>query len=271
MNDSFYLLIVISVAGIGMIITGFILLQVRHQNKLLQKQKQLAAAEILHQKTLLQAVITSQETERNRIGSDLHDEVGAVLSSLRMLIEKHAAAETSEAAGIFTRQSKNMIDQVIKNVRQIAHNLSPHISGNFGFHDAVHELCDTVNRTGAISVSLDFSEKNIPHRMGNNTAMALYRVLAELINNTIRHARAGSIHIGVVAAGEGMQISYRDDGTGFEYGTSASGMGIKNIESRLNMIGASWAIPPGNARGFAISLSVPSVDTDTDGNVLVIA
>jgi signal transduction histidine kinase len=273
MNDSFYILIVISVAGIGMIITGFILLQVRNQNKLLQKQKQLAAAEIVHQKTLLQAVITSQETERRRIGSDLHDEVGAVLSSLRMLIEKHNVGNIAGAEKDFNVQSKSMIDHVISNVRQIAHNLSPHISGDFGFYDAVHELCDTVNHSATIIVALGFAEKEIPANFNSNTAMAVYRVLSELINNTIRHAQAQHISIAINNNNGTMQVNYADDGIGFIYdpAVAAKGMGMQNIESRLNIIGASWAIPEGNSKGFALRLLIPSADANADTDVLVVA
>jgi len=259
MKDNFYILLVISIAGIGMIITGFILLQVRNQNKLLRQQKQLAAAEIMHQKTLLQAVITSQEAERQRIGSDLHDEVGAVLSSLRMLIEKHSDGDAFAAEEGFTEQSKNIIDRVIKNVRQISHNLSPHINGDLGFYDAVHELCDTVRNSVPIRLTLDFSEEHIPADLNNSTAMAVYRVLAELINNTVKHAKADKISICIRTATDAMQISYADDGIGFtnDMGFSTKGMGLQNIESRLNMISATWAMAPGNSRGFAMDISLP--------------
>jgi signal transduction histidine kinase len=259
MNDNFYILIIISVAGIGLIITGFILLQVRNQNKLLQKQKQIAAAEIAHQKALLQAVITSQETERQRIGNDLHDEVGAVLSSLRMLIEKNNEQEQHDAAAMFTSQSKEMIDSVIRNVRQISHNLSPRISGNFGFYDALLELCDTVNASGTIQLQIDFPESQIPAALDTNTAIAVYRVLAELINNTIKHARAKQISIRISTAGNTMQLYYADDGIGFAYNEALAtkGMGLQNIESRLSMIQAGWTMQEENTRGFNISIAVP--------------
>jgi signal transduction histidine kinase len=259
MNDNFYILLVISIAGIGMIITGFILLQVRNQNKLLRQQKQLAAAEIMHQKTLLQAVITSQEAERQRIGSDLHDEVGAVLSSLRMLIEKHSDGSAMAAEEGFTEQSKNIIDRVIKNVRQISHNLSPHINGDFGFYDAVHELCDTVRNSVPIRLTLDFPEEQMPADLNNSTAMAVYRVLAELINNTIKHAGAQHITINIHSTGGEMQISYADDGIGVIYNTASTskGMGLQNIESRLNMIKASWTFSHENVQGFCIKIVFP--------------
>lgn len=257
MNDHFYVLIIISIAGIILIIGGSVLLQVRSQNKLLQQQKQLAAAEILHQKALLAAVITSQETERMRIGNDLHDEVGAALSALRMLIEKHT--DNVNADRDFTDRSKSMIDKVVNNVRQIAHNLSPHISGKYGFYDALHGLCDAVNMSGSINAILKFDEEEMPVLLTENTAISLYRVVSELINNTVKHARATFIEIDIAVADNVMQLHYADNGIGFNYNSTPAdkGMGMRNIESRLNMIRASMAVQP--QAGYSVVITAPLV------------
>lgn len=254
MNNDLYLLIIISTAGVALIIICFILLQVRNQNRLLQKQKQLAATQLEHQKALLHAVITSQEAERERIGSDLHDEVGARLSSLRMLIEKQAAQQEKPEA-VYASSMKHMIDDTIYKTRQIAHNLSPHISGRFGFYDAMHNLADHINLSGTISLSLTVCETGIE----GSTAMALYRVLAELINNTIKHAQASGIHITISISDGTIQLHYHDDGIGFTHNaaTIVKGMGWKNIESRLTMIHATWHIPQKNEKGFHLHISAP--------------
>ncbi len=248
-------------AGIALIIVGFILLQVRNQNKLLQQQKALAAAELEHQKKLLQAEITSQENERQRIGKDLHDEVGSVLSSLRLMIEHHT--ENDEPAGEktnFNSNSKKMIDDIINNVRHISHNLSPRISGSFGFYDAVHELCETVKQSGGITLTLQFTEDNMPVHFDSNTAMATYRVIAELINNTIKHAKATSIYLTITTEKNNVLINYTDNGSGFLYNKNGAykGMGLQNIESRLSMINASWQIITAPSEGFIMHISILS-------------
>jgi signal transduction histidine kinase len=256
---SIYILIVISVAGIGLLVTGFILLQVRNQQKLLRQQKELTDAELIHQKKLLEAEITSQETERLRIGKDLHDEVGSTLSSLRLLIEGHTEKKQSAAAvAEFNTGSKKIIDRVINNVRQISHNLSPHINGSFGFYDAVSELCESLNTSGVVSLTLDFKEPGTAPAINNNIAMAIYRVLAELINNTIKHAKATTIYITIVITENNIDIRYADDGIGFLFNSpvSSRGMGLQNIESRLTMVHAKWQFPPGNKKGFTMDISV---------------
>jgi signal transduction histidine kinase len=256
MADNPYFLIVVGMLGVFLLIALMIMLQVRNQNKLLHQQRKMSETEISHQKDLLQSVITSQEAERQRIGSDLHDEVGSVLSSLRLLIEKHIQADRQE--DLFGKQSKQLIDRVITKVRQISHNLSPRISGSFGFFDAIHELADTVNQSGTLQLRLGFDESIAETPLQENAAMAVYRVLAELINNTIKHAKASSIFIDVTAGNGRMDITYSDDGIGMpKEKQPGRGMGMQNIESRLSMINASWQTPEKITKGFSMQISVP--------------
>ncbi|MEO8960303.1 MAG: histidine kinase [Ginsengibacter sp.] len=250
MTDNIFILIVLIAA---------VLLQVRNQNKLLQKQKQLAAEEIKHQKDLLESIISSQEIERRRIGNDLHDEVGAILSALRMLIEMQNRQGVLTMQQEFINQSKRLIDIVIKKVRQISHNLSPHVIGNFWFYDAMIELSEVVNVTDSLRLTLDFEENEIPPDLDVNISLGLYRVITELVNNTIEHANANLITITFNTLNKIWQITYTDDGIGFNQKTPSTsrGMGFRNIESRLEMIHAKWNMQKEKTSGFACKVLVP--------------
>jgi signal transduction histidine kinase len=220
------------------------------RNKLLNAQK-MQEAEIAHQKELLQSVITSQEAERKRIGMDLHDEVGAALSTLRLKIEQ-GAGEMPATAGY-----KADIDKIIANMRHISHSLSPRIAGNFGFYDAIHELADGVNRSGAIHIQVDFDESRLPVFANEQAPMALYRVVAELVNNTLKHAQAQQVQLRVTVAEGIMEIAYSDDGIGMKANPGTAGMGMQNIESRLGIIGASWALREPPTGGYGIHIMIP--------------
>lgn len=250
--DNLALLITLSVLVVIIIISGLVYLQINNQNKLLKKQKEIAAAKANHQENLLQTVITSQEIERKRIGNDLHDEVGAVLSSLRMLIEKNNEQSKDESNAQFAVKSKEIIDRVVTKVRLISHNLSPYISGEFGFLDALYELCDDVNASGKLNVIPLFSESDVPKNIDQQTALAVYRVLAELINNSIKHAKASAIEIEIKSSERLVSFYYRDNGIGLKNNNakSNSGLGMQNIEGRLNMIKADWAIMEQEEGGF---------------------
>jgi signal transduction histidine kinase len=221
-----------------------------------EKKRKMQDAEIRHQKALLESVISSQETERKRIGMDLHDEVGAALSTLRIKIEKEAAESSSI---IFFRQCKTEIDKIIDNMRSISHHLSPHINGNFGFYDAVHELADNINKTGKITMQVLFDENKMPPFANEQSVMALYRVIAELVNNTLKHASATRILLTIDIKDKKMALLYQDDGKGIQPDeTGRRGMGMHNIESRLSIIGASWELLYPQPRGYGILVSVPA-------------
>ncbi len=226
------------------------------RNKMMLAQK-MQEAEIGHQKDLLQSVITSQEAERKRIGMDLHDEVGAALSTLRIKIEKHAGEDVvavGQAANF-----KSDIDTIITNMRNISHSLSPRISGNFGFYDAVHELSDNVNQSGKINMVVNFDEDKLPEFANEQAPMAIYRVLSELINNTLKHAAAKNIKLAVEVAADKLEIDYQDDGVGImqKADATSNGMGMQNIESRLGIIGADWQIKNPENGGYGVIISVP--------------
>ena len=239
-----------------LIISVYFYTQRAKRNKLIAAQK-MQEAEILHQKNLMQSVITSQEAERKRIGMDLHDEVGAALSTLRIKIDRNAGEEAMAAD--VTANYKLDIDKIIANMRNISHALSPRISGNFGFYDAIHELSDGVNRSGKINMSVQFDETILPVFTNEQAPMALYRVIAELINNTLKHAQATHIKLAVDVASDKMKINYSDDGIGIKQkpGKQSNGIGMQNIESRLGVIEATWQIQKPVTGGYAVIISVP--------------
>jgi signal transduction histidine kinase len=206
---------------------------------------------------LLHAVIVSQEEERRRIGMDLHDEVGTVLSALRMSIVNLPDAPGVAALPEFKREGGRIIDGVITNVRSIAHNLSPFTDGAYGFMDALEDLCDQINQSGELRISLGFPGGDGLNQLPGSAGLALYRVIAELINNTLKHAKAANIVILVEAEGALMRIAYKDDGIGMENGPVSHGMGMRNMESRLGMIGATYTIDKEKRQGFGLQIKLP--------------
>ena len=276
LTDNIYVLLILGMTGAGLLVVLFILLQVRGRNNLLRREKQLQEMEIQHQKELLEAVLLSQEAERSRIGMDLHDEVGTVLSSLRMALE-----DLSEPSALPVRsQAKSLIDQIMTSVRDISHDLSPFRGSAYGLMDALEDLSDRINRSKELVFSLDYAGGDTLdklHRLSGTEALSLYRVLTELTQNTIKHAHAQNITLSFSVDSGRLLIRYRDDGRGLPAAGSTGlpvapvdgsgggkpGMGMRNIESRLNLIGAEYA-PEGKAgQGFRIQIKLPIQPTST--------
>lgn len=242
-----------------MLVISFVLMFIRNQNRLLKQQRQLQQAEMAHQQELLQTVFESQEAERKRIGQDLHDDVGTALSNLRITIEmfnRNAGANLTT----FKESSKSIIDKVIQDVRHISHNLSPPGIELYGFMGAVEELCEFITQSGRVTVAINNQAGNLPDTLKQSTAIALYRVMEELLNNTIKHAEATQVSIDLAPIENGITIAYSDNGIGMPAGSEIKkGMGILNIESRLCIVGASYIISaPGNG-GFSILITLDNV------------
>ena len=241
--------------GSVFLVVSFIFLIIYNNNKLLKQKRKLQEAEINYQKELLYAVIDSQEKERQRIGMDLHDEVGATLSALRMIIEDFTDRATAIPESLsFCKQSKSIIDAVISSIRNISHDLSPLGKGSDNFTDALEDLKDRVEQSGKIRMDFQKELNHIPV-LANTTSLALYRVFAELINNTIKHARAENILLIIREEDGQLSFHYKDNGIGIQnMGIIKRGIGMRNIESRLRMINAHFTIKEENKNGFEMMI-----------------
>lgn len=246
-------------SGTFLLVTSFILFTVRNQNKLLKQRQQFQQAEIAHQKRLLHAVIESQEAERKRIGQDLHDDVGTSLSGLRLFIEMFNPA--SDNYDSFAASSKNVIDKIVKDVRNISHNLSPTTLRYYGLVAAITEHCTIINQSGKLEITLKNEADVLLQRLELPAATAIYRVLEELLNNTIKHSGASKANIHFSVEEGALSIDYNDNGKGLQpvSGKLVTGMGLQNIESRLGNINASFITAPYEGKGLHININYPII------------
>jgi len=255
--DNIYILVILGMVGSFLMVGSFILLYVRNQNKILKQRQQLQYKEIEHQKELLHAIIESQETERKRIGQDLHDDVGTALSSLRLTIEMFKPGNEEDHNNKHVKLSKEIIDKVIRDVRYISHNLSPPALSYYGLAAAIEEKASFINNSGQLTITLINDAEDVLKSISLPASVALYRVLEELINNTIKHAGATQSLIKIAAAGNTLSINYSDNGKGMNASTVIVGMGMQNIESRLTVINADYVIDTTAGNGFSLGITYP--------------
>lgn len=232
---------------------GLILVHFRAQNKLLRQSDAIARAEIAHQQDLLLATITSEEKERKRIGQDLHDDIGTSMSNLRLLIERLGTSESTEFD--IKQNAKKLIDKIIQDVRLISHNISPPGIGLYGFFGVLEDFCDSVSSAGILKIKILNEAETHLKDLSSHQSIALYRVLTELINNTLKHANADLIEIIFKETAGKLYIHYNDNGSGFnlQYGQTR-GMGLLNIESRLKSIGALFTLSANAGCGFHLDI-----------------
>lgn len=234
----------------------------RYHKRLLAQKIQLQATELQHKEQLIQANIRSQDEERLRISKDLHDDVGSRLSGLRLLVSKMASTmpDNHELQNTVS-QYKTGIDAVIDDVRNISHSLSPPGIAIWGLHDTLEGYCEQMSASSGIAIHVENSCPDVLARLEYDTMLAIYRIVQELINNTLKHAAANSIGIRFSTNDRDMLLTYTDDGCGMDTSVASKGMGMYNIESRMKMTGGSYTIESSVGNGFSINIRIPQKHT----------
>lgn len=186
------------------------------------------------EKRVLSAVIRTEEQERQRFAKELHDGLGPLLSVTKMLLSGFGPPNTEEVNRKLKSNLEQVVDEAIESVKEISTNISPHILNNFGLKEAVSSFIKKLRAADGIDIRF---ESNLgQRRFSYDVEAIMYRVICELINNTLCHAKAGKILIRLQCDEERLRLHYTDDGVGFHLHQAAmeGGMGLSNMRYRLN-------------------------------------
>ncbi len=211
------------------------------------------------ERQILSAVIKAEEKERERISRDLHDGLGPLLSTIKLYINELESGELkSGEKNEMLKQTNELINEAISSTRAISNNLSPHLILDFGLVKAVEAFCKKVNL--AQKTRIEFGNRLDNRRFDQTIEIVLYRVITELINNTLKHAQASRIEIELEVIEGVLQLTYLDDGIGFDkdkvMNAENNGMGMKNIISRLRSIDGNYRIHSRPGSGFLIVVEI---------------
>ena len=227
--------VVIGMLGMFTMTIAIIVFFVIYQKRLLAQQRKHRLIEEAYQKELLVSSIKSQEKERRRIATDLHDEIGALLTTTKLYTDQIDTITSVEELTQLKNKANSLLDETVDNVRRISLDLRPVVLENFGIGEAVESLKTQIAETGDIAIVTDIGQIE---RFDYEQELAMYRIVKELINNTLKHAEADRIDIRMNSENGKFHLIYKDDGKGFSPERQSNGLGLKSIESRLNMLGS---------------------------------
>lgn len=202
----------------------------------------------------LRIMLHSQEEERKRIAIDLHDDLGGRLSSLKLFMQATQKKLTGESRESLKDTTK-MLDEAIVELRNILFNLSPKSLDENGLEAALEDLATNVQRITSLSIETNIETHETP--IARQVQYAIYRICQELINNTLKHAKATEIFISLVRRDDGLILLYEDNGQGFSTDSANAGYGLTNINTHAQAIFGELLIDSSIGKGTAVTLTIP--------------
>lgn len=207
-----------------------------------------------HQRQLLKLSIDVQEGERKRIAQDLHDELGAVLSIARMHLVHLESVQSEKTTLQGLQQARVLTENALVTMRRISHELMPLQLQKYGLIKTLEALTQQINDANKINVELITPEDE--PRWSKPAELGLYRIIMEMINNTIKHTQASSIRIQINQSLDHIVVTYADNGNGLPENHS-KGLGLQNIDARINALGGSFEIVKESLIGFTARIIIP--------------
>lgn len=186
------------------------------------------------QTDLLNAVFETQEGERKRLAEDLHDSVGQVLSAIKLNLHRLDKSFVNETSQPLLADTRKLADECIGEIRNIIHNLLPPVLTDYGLLEALEGLCIKIEKTTDVKVVLKKKMDGV--RFKPEIELAFYRIAQELFGNAIKHSEATVIHLTLTNEPGWLIMEVKDNGTGFNIGEVKHGFGLKNLESRVQLI-----------------------------------
>jgi two-component system, NarL family, sensor kinase len=213
----------------------------------LEKEKQLNATE---------GVLKGEEQERTRLAQDLHDGLGGMLSGIKYGLQamKGNQIMTPENTRAFER-SMDMLDSSIKEMRRVAHNMMPEALVKFGLDTALRDYCNDINQSQVLQVTYQ-SFGLADATLDQTLAITTYRIIQELINNTLKHAGAKTAIVQVTGTEQQLVITVEDDGKGFDKSIlrQSKGIGWTNIQHRIEFLKGKFDIISQPEKGTSVQI-----------------
>ncbi|WP_196890792.1 sensor histidine kinase [Aureivirga marina] len=226
------------------------------RKKILKEQLDKERIKVEHKTKILHETIITQEKERKRIAKDLHDDVSSSLNAVKLMLQTYNTDTTGNSKDNIV-SAINTLNQTIDSSRKIAHGLLPPVLEKFGLKTALEQMQDDYNRSDQVEITQFIQYEN--KQLNATYELNIYRIFQELVNNSVRHGKANDILIKIITNDDdSIKMSYRDDGNGFdlEKVQKAKGLGMSNIDSRVELIKGEIEYKTAPGEGFQAFITV---------------
>jgi signal transduction histidine kinase len=225
-----------------------------------QRELQQSRADL---RALAGQLLTAQEADRRRISRDLHDDINQRLAMLSMdlrRMEKDPSKDPESLQDQIRRVSESLT-AVSDDVRQMAYRFHPSILDDLGLPKAVRRLVNDFSERSGIQSTYEHKDPAVP--LPPEVSICLYRVVQESLSNISRHAQASQVEVELICENDGVSLSIRDNGVGFDasHGDQMSGhLGLLSMKERVRMAKGMLEIESTPLRGTEIRAEIPLVE-----------
>lgn len=236
--------ILITAAVLGAVILYFVISILRQQRKIRELHKQNILAEI-----------TQIEKERARIAHDLHDELGPLLSAVKMKINSFELTDDDDK--IQVEKTNVHLDDVLKRIREISFGLMPNSLLRKGIIPALKEFVDYLNTNTKIKFYFKYDGEL---KLSEHNAVNIYRIIQEAVHNTIKHSQATELNIELKSVKDTVVLSMNDNGIGFDYAADSqenTGFGLRSMLRRAEIMNGKMYIESELSKGTNYTFEIP--------------
>jgi PAS domain S-box-containing protein len=224
------------------------------------EQKQLAEElrdkQLSKQKLITEITILAQEKERNELGLELHDNINQLLSVVKLYLGVAKTEKTFNEEII--ERSYLHLEEAMHDIRKLSHTLVAPSLGHDGLKEALEDLADSVQEPNKLIVQLLIDEDYDALEVDKNKELMLYRIAQEQLNNILKYAKASEITIRLKQQGENLILFIHDNGVGFDINQQGNGIGLKNINSRVNFYSGKMHLSSAPGEGCTLEVSIPN-------------
>ena len=260
-NQEIYVIIVVAIA-LAFLLVGFIVSMLfLYQRRQHRQEQQLARMKDQYQQELLRSQLEIQETTFKTIAQELHDNIGQVLSVVKLslsilpLAKDHPAYES-------VQNSRQMLNKVIFDMGNLTKSMHTDRIAQIGLVEAMRFDLDSLQRTGLLKVN--FSVEGDEYKLEDQRSIFLFRMFQEMVNNILKHSKATHVNVAVnYSIDNKFVLKVEDDGIGFDVdkkrtqATSSSGIGLKSMTNRASLIGAQITVQSQPGKGTSIKVELP--------------
>ena len=259
MNENIILLyVLISIFLMGGFAIAVIWFFTIAQKKIIDTKIKQKEQEINFQKELLENTVNIQDEERERISKELHDDIGSKLNISLLNLQILKKKILNEDSLLQLQRLEDAINFSAKRTREISHEMMPPVLQNFGFKHGLEELQYEINASESIYLNIEGTE--LIGLSNPSKLLHIYRIIQELISNTIKHAKADKITIDFILEGESINLKYADNGIGYNKDSIQMGSGTQNITTRCQLLSGRLETITTAGNGYVANIKFPNYD-----------